>query len=76
MARIAIIALLLLATAPALAEPAQPDAPPPASATGAAVPPPIPPPPAAAAPAEQNAAPRRRPPRLRHRTRICANPCA
>ena len=73
MARIAIIALLLLATVPALAEPAQPDAPPP-------------PPrrrrmpvrrrhPQAAAPAEQNAA---APPAatLRHRTRICANPCA
>ena len=48
MARIAIIALLLLATSPALAEPAQPDAPP--ADAGA------PTPPAAAAPAEQNAA--------------------
>ena len=55
MARIAIIALLLLATAPALAEPAQPDAsPPPATAPPADAG--APPPPAAAAPAEQNAA--------------------
>ena len=55
MARIAIIALLLLATAPALAEPAQPDAsPPPAAAPPADAG--APPPPAAAAPAEQNAA--------------------
>ena len=49
MARIAIIALLLLAASPALAEPAQPDAPP--ADAGA-----TPPHPAAAAPAEQNAA--------------------
>ena len=48
MARIAIIALLLLATSPALAEPMQPDAPP--ADAGATTPP------AAAAPAEQNAA--------------------
>ena len=48
MARIAIIALLLLVTSPALAEPAQPDAPP--ADAGATTPP------AAAAPAEQNAA--------------------
>ena len=75
MARIAIIALLLLATAPALAEPAQPDAsPPPATAPPADAG--APPPPAAAAPAEQNAARAAGAPQLRHRTRICANPCA
>ena len=60
MARIALIALMLLAIVPARAEPAQPEAPPPPSATPPA--PSVPPsdpaaaPPPSAAPAEQNAA--------------------
>ena len=62
MARIAIIALMLLAAVPAGAEPAQPEAPPPASASPAPSAPAAPPsdpaaaPPPSAAPAEQNAA--------------------
>ena len=75
MARIAIIALLLLATAPALAEPAQPDAPPPpahraaggcrcAAATRGCC--------AGGAERGRTAGGHT----LRHRTRTCANPCA
>ena len=60
MARIAIIALMLLAAVPARTEPAQPEAPPPTSAAPPApsVPSPDPAaaPPPSAAPAEQNAA--------------------
>ena len=80
MARIAIIALMLLAAVPARAEPAQPEAPPPASPRRRRhqrrrriLPQHRRRPPRRRS---RTPRPRRPPPRVRRRTRTCATPCA